>query len=335
MASASFLSRTILPFTLALAALLWTTPFAASAANSRLLEDSNFLLKSLQQAGYVSVAAEPGQNVMRVKVVLNDTPALLCVDTGAETAVITQSIGKKAGLLDSAVAEEKTVSGAFGENTRKERAIRLDRLTLGPVRARNLPVRIRSGSYGPVDGLLGREALAHFGTIIDFGAGILHLRKSATAAAEIAPILDERGFFRVELTNELHAPVTVKGRTGWVFFDSGAGLSLFDRKMVKELNLPRFDSRDEISDITGETRHLEGARILDFSLGTHRVREAQVGVTDLKDLRRLLEDDGFTPLWGCFGGEFLVANRAILDCQRGHLYLAHKPAASSARRLAK
>lgn len=315
--------------------MLWSALLPATAADSRLLEDSNLLLKHLQQAGYVSVAVEPGANVLRIKVALNDTPALLCVDTGADRTVVSKSIGKKAGLLDPADSEEKTVAGAFGENTRREQTTRLDRLTLGPVRARNLPVRIRSGSYGSVDGLLGRDALAHFGTIIDFGAGILHLRKSATAASEITALLRDRGFSRIDLTNGFHTLVTLKNSSGWVFFDSGAYFSVFDRKMVKELNLPRFDSRDDISDITGEIRQLEGARLLDFSFGTHRVAEAQVGVTDLKLLRQLSEEDGLSPFWGGFGGEFLVSNRAILDCQLGRLYLAEKPDRSSTRRLTK
>lgn len=335
MASVLCHSRAVLPFVSAAIAMLWAALLPAAAADTRLLEDSNLLLKHLQQAGYVSVAVEPGENVLRIKVALNDTPALLCVDTGADSTVVSKSIGKKAGLLDPAETEEKTVAGAFGENTRKEQTTRLDRLTLGPVRARNLPVRIRSGSYGSVDGLLGRDALAHFGTIIDFGAGVLHLRKSATAPSDFTALLKERGFSRIDLTNGFHTLVTAKNSSGWVFFDSGAYFSVFDRRTVKALNLPRFDSRDEISDITGEIRQLEGARLLDFSFGTHRVAEAQVGVTDLKQLRQLSAEEGLSPLWGGFGGEFLVSNRAILDCQLGRLYLPRKAANSSANRRTK
>ena len=291
------------------------------AERERLLADSNHLLQGLQKAGYLTMACEPDHNIMRVKVKVNDTPADLCVDTGATRTVISESIGRRAGLLSESPATETTILGVFGTQTRSQRSIRLDRLTLGPVRARNLPVVIRSGAYGLVDGLLGLDSLVQLGAVVDFGAGVLHLRRSSVPPGAVADILASRGYLRIALTNGCAARLTIREMEGWAEIDTGSHFSMIDRSLVRELHIPRFGTRYRISDVTGETRELEGIRLKDYQIDGTVPGPFDFAVVDMKEIRSAQEKPDGHLLFGCLGADFLTLNRAVIDCEAGQLYL--------------
>lgn len=291
------------------------------------MEDSNKFLKHLQDAGYVSTTFQSYRNSLHIDVGFDKTVTELSLDTGTWHTTITESFGKKLGLTTNAPGREIHVRGAFGESTRTEWDVRIDKFALGPVRARNLPAKVMAGSYGMVNGLLGMDTLVRFGAIVDFRVGVIHLRRSGIPEIEIDSFLEKLGYLQIKLTKHQFASITIENKTGWTLIDSGAASSIINKSFIRSLKLPTLvGDKLQVSDVRSESKQLEPMKIKKLKIGDHSIPDLIVGVTEL-DEERLP-----TPFAGLLGSEFLTAHRAILDCERGHLYLAKNPGKVSALR---
>jgi predicted aspartyl protease len=123
--------------------------------------------------------------------------------------------------------------------------------------------------------------------------------------------------------NHLFAPVLVNRKPAWFAVDTGAALTIVDRKKAHELGLATLDKTVELpNQIEVNDRVVPVANLQNLSLGTQSLGSGPVALIDLTAFRARLRNDGTAvPMDGILGLDILERYKAIIDCAQQRIYM--------------
>ncbi|HXM03246.1 MAG TPA: aspartyl protease family protein [Chthoniobacterales bacterium] len=123
--------------------------------------------------------------------------------------------------------------------------------------------------------------------------------------------------------NHLFAPVLVNRKPAWFAVDTGAALTIVDRKKAHELGLASLGKTVELpNQIEVNDRIVPVANLQNLSLGSQSLGSGPVALIDLTSFRARLRSDGTAvPMDGILGLDILQTYKAIIDCAQQRIYL--------------
>ena len=123
--------------------------------------------------------------------------------------------------------------------------------------------------------------------------------------------------------NHLFAPVLVNRKPAWFAVDTGAALTIVDRKKAHELGLASLDKTVELpNQIEVNDRVVPVANLQNLSLGTQSLGSGPVALIDLTAFRARLRTDGAAvPMDGILGLDILERYKAVIDCAQQRIYM--------------
>jgi predicted aspartyl protease len=123
--------------------------------------------------------------------------------------------------------------------------------------------------------------------------------------------------------NHLFAPVLVNRKPAWFAVDTGAALTIIDRKKAQELGLASLGKTVELpNQIEVNDRVVPVANVQNLSLGTQSLGSGPVALIDLTQFRARLRTGGTAvPMDGILGLDILQQYKAIIDCAQERIYM--------------
>jgi predicted aspartyl protease len=123
--------------------------------------------------------------------------------------------------------------------------------------------------------------------------------------------------------NHLFAPVLVNRKPAWFAVDTGAALTIVDRKKAHELGLAALGKTVELpNQIEVNDRVVPVANLQNLSLGTQSLGSGPVALIDLTPFRARLRTDGTAvSMDGILGLDILERYKAIIDCSQQRIYM--------------
>jgi predicted aspartyl protease len=123
--------------------------------------------------------------------------------------------------------------------------------------------------------------------------------------------------------NHLFAPVLVNRKPAWFAVDTGAALTIVDRKKAQELGLASLGKTVELpNQIEVNDRVVPVANVQNLSLGTQNLGSGPVALIDLTQFRARLRTGGTAvPMDGILGLDILQQYKAIIDCAQERIYM--------------
>jgi len=123
--------------------------------------------------------------------------------------------------------------------------------------------------------------------------------------------------------NHLFAPVLVNRKRAWFAVDTGAALTIVDRKKAQELGLASLGKTVELpNQIEVNDRVVPVANLQNLSLGTQSLGSGPVALIDLTQFRARLRTGGTAvPMDGILGLDILERYKAIIDCAQERIYM--------------
>jgi predicted aspartyl protease len=123
--------------------------------------------------------------------------------------------------------------------------------------------------------------------------------------------------------NHLFAPVLVNRKPAWFAVDTGAALTIVDRKKAQELGLASLGKTVELpNQIEVNDRVVPVANLQNLSLGTQSLGSGPVALIDLTQFRARLRTGGTAvPMDGILGLDILERYKAIIDCAQERIYM--------------
>lgn len=205
------------------------------------------------------------------------------IDLGAQFNTLPVAIGSRLGVEGP---------GAFTDDgagiTRYTRRVST-RVSLGPATERKLEFYLRDVNLHGADGptsvcILGQPYIKAFTWDLDGVAGRLRLYPRKTAAGEVVGTATR---FRMR-DGFMTLPVSIDGKQGQAFVDTGAGLSEINRKFQAELAIvagdPRLGERLSVATLHGAVRESTAVKL----------DEIVVAGQTISDIRPLLQlNDSF------------------------------------------
>jgi predicted aspartyl protease len=123
--------------------------------------------------------------------------------------------------------------------------------------------------------------------------------------------------------NHLFAPVLVNRKPAWFAVDTGAALTIVDRKKAQELGLASLGKTVELpNQIEVNDRVVPVANVQNLSLGKQSLGSGPVALIDLTQFRARLRTGGTAvPMDGILGLDILERYKAIIDCSQERIYM--------------
>lgn len=123
--------------------------------------------------------------------------------------------------------------------------------------------------------------------------------------------------------NHLFASVLVNRKPAWFAVDTGAALTIVDRKKAQELGLASLGKTVELpNQIEVNDRVVPVANLQNLSLGTQSLGSGPVALIDLTQFRARLRTGGTAvPMDGILGLDILERYKAIIDCAHERIYM--------------
>jgi predicted aspartyl protease len=123
--------------------------------------------------------------------------------------------------------------------------------------------------------------------------------------------------------NHLFAPVLVNRKPAWFAVDTGAALTIVDRKKAQKLGLASLGKTVELpNQIEVNDRVVPVANLQNLSLGTQSLGSGPVALIDLTQFRAKLRTGGTAvPMDGILGLDILERYKAIIDCAQERIYM--------------
>ncbi len=251
-------------------------------------------------------------------------PQKFVFDTGSGMCVLSEETARRLGVKAIAHGGQ---ARAVGGNGRFEIIYGfLDKLEIGDVTIRNVPVYIRhfyaattDASTSTVDGYLGTSAIAKYLTTVDYAKRTFALdtkrqsKKEAALIAELPIRSTSSGFLSGEVQLDgIEKPLNF-------IIDTGASISVLSDRLAgrEELASLKEGLRMRVFGAAGvadDVRTLILPRVL---LGEHSQHSINAAVLDLDSIN---ETAGFEQT-GILGGNFLYKYRVTFDFRKGILRL--------------
>jgi predicted aspartyl protease len=123
--------------------------------------------------------------------------------------------------------------------------------------------------------------------------------------------------------NHLFAPVLVNRKPAWFAVDTGAALTIVDKKKAQQLGLASLGKTVELpNQIEVNDRVVPVANLQNLRLGTQSLGSGPVALIDLTSFRARLRSDGTpVPMDGILGLDILERYKAVIDCAQQRIYM--------------
>jgi clan AA aspartic protease (TIGR02281 family) len=164
-------------------------------------------------------------------------------------------------------------------------------------------------------------------------AAILCLSVPTTRAAGTAPtalktFLEHEGYGGSSLQrrfgNHLFVDTSINGRKTALMIDTGCPYTLIDRNSARKLGLDLKETKDAITNVTGNSQPYAVSRIASLAMGNCTFQNVPVEVAAEGDINRYARPH----LDGLFGAHEMAKFGMVVDCSRQMLYV--NPRGSSA-----
>lgn len=274
------------------------------------------------------------QNHLLLRAFINGKPALLGVDTGAPVSAISIArlahFGMTPMRANSQIPTRLRINGTFN-NVTVARSLRLGGLNLidEPMVAVDLGGSSRAAKMmneQAIDGILGADILFPTQAVVDCRAQMLILKVDPNVRGSV-PGLDYTGFkgvpMHVSSGYNLYVDGRLNGKAAKLMVDTGAFTTLLHQRFVRKMKIPLRESPFSSAGVNLKQRGVQFATISRFSVGSHDMRDKQVGVIDLEGLVRGGLLDASPPVAGLLGSEILQRYNGIIDFGTKMLYLKH------------
>jgi predicted aspartyl protease len=286
-----------------------------------------------QYARFQSLELErSSQNHLLLRAMINGKRALLVVDSGAPFSAINQ---KRVAhfRMESADAypelpEQLRVNGGYNA-LKVARSLRLGSLDLieHPMVALDLSAAsdaAKADNEQPIDGIIGADILFPTHAVLDCGAQRLILKVDPKALGGPPGIdFSEMGSVPIDVTdgNNLFVKSVVNGVDARLMIDTGAYQTILHRRFVRRMKIPLRKSSYLSAGVNMKKTGVQLATISRLSIGSVRIGEKKVNVTDLGGLFSREALDETPPVAGLLGSEILQDHNGIIDFRTKTLYL--------------
>ncbi len=307
----------------------------------------------LQEKGYVAVRMKRYRNHALVRASVNGSPLDLVVDTGASGTVLERDAAYRAGNIKM-TQEKEAATGALGKMKTAIYTSEVASLKVGDFDGGKTPISIARMSESPgrsinsnvaptqsSEGLLGIDYLNRHRAVIDcFALNIFFAPATGKpASAALAAGLKAGGYTEIPLRiagSALLAPVTIKGKSGYLMVDTGAPHTLLASSVVAATKLRRAGAGGMgIRDVSGEVTGLLQVELEDTRIGTFPIPKQWVACTDPGTrVGSAARDDLLSTgsdRFGYLGQDLLAYYVGIIDCGALKLYLRLDPGVEAAR----
>ncbi|MGL5681539.1 MAG: aspartyl protease family protein [Marinifilaceae bacterium] len=134
----------------------------------------------------------------------------------------------------------------------------------------------------------------------------------------------ERGYFvhkcvPIEIVtledNSYHVLVNVQldGESGAMIIDTGASVSVVDRRIITELEKKKIDMPLQSRTINGAIEDIAIVRIDDFVIGKEIVGRVRMAAINLESVNEMYQRQLQRTVVGLLGSDFLYKNGAVID----------------------
>ncbi len=270
---------------------------------------------------------------------INGVTGHFLVDTGAQITVV--HAGSLSKFRLSAVKTGVRVYGAVGGPGEQIQAALASRLQLGPCEATPFLLGVsdltalNQGKSGRApehyDGIIGADVLQTFGFIIDCAGLQLLVWPPNNGRAKPGGDGGARGFLRGRNYGEIamkrasisdfEVPANVNGSKALWLVDTGAAITLLDRKLSKRAGVALHRTPYTVGGAGGGRQHIEIGIVNDLRFSSVQVRSAYVAVSNISMRNAALQETGKPAIDGYLGADFLRQRGAVIDCGQMRLYL--------------
>lgn len=228
-----------------------------------------------------SFPVEMRANLLFAQVQINDKPAILLVDTGADRSMVTETAASRLDLTRNPNRLTR-LEGIGGTTTNWE--AKTDTIVFGGGKVRNFGLTVGRFAQDQIagrrlDGLLGVDILAAFDVEIDPGRGEVTLYTARPCEDALPPWKGD--FLAVHTTGEARGrilvPITLDGVNDLAILDTGAQASSVSEDLALRTGLTRQElARDPVGRSHGASANVVEARL-------HRFHTLQIGKTVIRD----------------------------------------------------
>jgi predicted aspartyl protease len=263
------------------------------------------------------------RNAPIVILLANGRPVTLLLDTGADSTILTPAAAQRIGAQPPRIEFSRQMRGLTG--TLRTNEVELHSFSAGGVpipwrRVLVASVNTPSLFLGPLDGVLGADALSSFDIDLDLPhyRMVLYSRQSCPDAAPAWTKPYARITAGRSRGDHLFFPVQLDSRRIDAFFDTGSQLSVLSTGTALALGVTKAALARDRSVITrGAAAEQLSSRVHRFSkleIGGEVVRHPEFVVTDVK-----LSDADLV-----LGIDFLISRRIWLSYGSQQIFLSHQ-----------
>ena len=262
------------------------------------------------------------RNAPIVTVSANGAPVTLLLDSGAETTILTPAVAGRIGAQPPRVEFQRQLHGLAGSLQTSEvelRSFAVGGLEMPWRRVRVAPVNVASVFLGPLDGVLGADALSNFDVDLDLPGHrmVLYRKQTCSGAAPAWPEPYARIAAGRSRGDHLFFPVRLDGHAMDAFVDTGSQSTVLASRAALGLGVtPAVLGRDRVAMVHGAAAEQLSAHVHQFSqlvVGAETIRDPQIIVTDLRltDADLVLGIDFLRPrrIWFSYGSQQVFLSR--------------------------
>jgi predicted aspartyl protease len=264
------------------------------------------------------------RNAPIVTVSANQAPITLLLDSGAEATILTPAVAGRIGAQPPRVEFQRQLRGLADSLQTTE--VELRSFAVGGVeipwrRVRVAPIKVASILLGPLDGVLGADALSSFDVDLDLpGHRMVLYRKQTCPGA--APVWSEP-YARIAAGrsrgDHLFFPVRLDGRGIDAFVDTGSQLTVLSTRTALTLGVtPAILGQDRSAMVHGAAAEQLSAHVHRFSrleIGTEVIRNPEIIVTDVRlsdaDLVLGIDFVRSRRIWFSYGSQQIFLSRRL------------------------
>lgn len=137
--------------------------------------------------------------------------------------------------------------------------------------------------------------------------------------------LTQNGYIKIEMdkmaTGHLRLSAQVNGVDGDFVLDTGAGVTVVDKKSKEKLKMQSADTKATATGAGGTDLQLENSEKNNFKIGELEIIEQALTLMSLDHVNNAFEANGLKRVDGVIGSDILTARKAVIDFSKIILYL--------------
>jgi predicted aspartyl protease len=260
---------------------------------------------------------------------INRRPAWFAVDTGAALTIVDSTKAKALGLQFRGGAVR--LPRQIDVNNRTVPVAHVDALQVGLTNLGSGPValidlkefrgRLReTGTYVPMDGIIGLDILQRYGAVIDCGKQRIYLQVDGDASRDVLRFVRDQRYKVVPLRIAHSGALELEGTLGNHHYsfvvDTGGFATLIPLQVAAQNGVAVLGTTVNAKGIHAKEKPVGIGLAPGLELGRYQLGPTLVGVTALPDG----PDDLRFPFGGLIGADFLFSRHGVIDVKHQRLY---------------